>query len=276
MRGVFEAGVIDVFLEKGLQFENAVGTSAGAMQAVCYLSGQKGRNIRINTTYCNDPRYMGWRHFFKSRNYFNFDFIFEEIANDLDPMDWETLEETKTVFYAVVTDVLTGRGEFMTTSPKNRVYFFNMVKASASIPLISPAVTLGDRLYVDGGVGYPCVPLLEDLPFSASKGVYILTREKGYRKKELYSFWKNRIPLLAKPRYRDLVVALCHMAERYNHIADIIEQREKEGNIFIFRPERPVIVKRAERDAKKLKTLYEEGVHVGETHMEELMRWIHG
>ena len=62
MRGVFEAGVLDVFIEKGLRFRKVVGTSAGAMQGMCYMSGQKGRNIRINTTYCNDPRYMGIKH----------------------------------------------------------------------------------------------------------------------------------------------------------------------------------------------------------------------
>lgn len=41
MRGVFEAGVLDVFIEKGLRFRKVVGTSAGAMQGMCYMSGQK-------------------------------------------------------------------------------------------------------------------------------------------------------------------------------------------------------------------------------------------
>lgn len=76
MRGVFEAGVLDVFIEKGLRFRKVVGTSAGAMQGMCYMSGQKGRNIRINTTYCNDPRYMGIKHLLREKNYFNFKFMF--------------------------------------------------------------------------------------------------------------------------------------------------------------------------------------------------------
>ena len=62
MRGVFEAGVLDVFIEKGLRFRKVVGTSAGAMQGMCYMSGQKGRNIRINTTYCMNWILWTWKH----------------------------------------------------------------------------------------------------------------------------------------------------------------------------------------------------------------------
>lgn len=72
MRGVFEAGVLDVFIEKGLRFRKVVGTSAGAMQGMCYMSGQKGRNIRINTTYCNDPRYMGIKTSSQRKELFQF------------------------------------------------------------------------------------------------------------------------------------------------------------------------------------------------------------
>ena len=74
-----------------------------------YMSGQKGRNIRINTTYCNDPRYMGIKHLLREKNYFNFKFMFGELANELDPMDMETYRASDTELYAVVTDGQTGK-----------------------------------------------------------------------------------------------------------------------------------------------------------------------
>lgn len=46
MRGMYTAGVLDVFLDKNISVDMAVGVSAGALFGVNYLSGQKGRVIR--------------------------------------------------------------------------------------------------------------------------------------------------------------------------------------------------------------------------------------
>ena len=142
MRGVFEAGVLDVFIEKGLHFRKVVGTSAGAMQGMCYMSGQKGRNIRINTTYCNDPRYMGIKHLLREKNYFNFKFMFGELANELDPMDMETYRASDTELYAVVTDGQTGKARYISNKSRSEEDFVKAVEASASIPVLSPPVEI--------------------------------------------------------------------------------------------------------------------------------------
>ena len=57
MRGLFTAGVTDVLMEEGLTFDGAIGVSAGAAFGCNVKSGQIGRALRYNTTYCNDPRY---------------------------------------------------------------------------------------------------------------------------------------------------------------------------------------------------------------------------
>lgn len=46
VRGIFTAGVLDVFLENGVTFDGLIGVSAGAIHGCSYLSGQKGRSIR--------------------------------------------------------------------------------------------------------------------------------------------------------------------------------------------------------------------------------------
>ena len=40
MRGVFTAGILDFFIEKGLEFDTCFGVSAGACMACSYLSKQ--------------------------------------------------------------------------------------------------------------------------------------------------------------------------------------------------------------------------------------------
>lgn len=56
MRGLYTAGVLDVFMEHGVEFAHAVGVSAGAAFGVNIKSRQVGRAIRYNKRFCADPR----------------------------------------------------------------------------------------------------------------------------------------------------------------------------------------------------------------------------
>lgn len=61
MRGMYTAGVLDVFLEHGIRADCIVGVSAGALFGVNFLSRQKGRVIRYNKRFNSDKNYMGLR-----------------------------------------------------------------------------------------------------------------------------------------------------------------------------------------------------------------------
>ena len=47
MRGLFTAGVTDVWMENGIEFDGAIGVSAGAVFGCNYKSKQPGRTIPI-------------------------------------------------------------------------------------------------------------------------------------------------------------------------------------------------------------------------------------
>ncbi len=275
MRGVFEAGVLDAFLSKGLHFRHVVGTSVGTMQAMCYLSGQKGRNIRINATYCRDPRYMGIKHLLKEKNYFNFDFMFGELAHQLDPMDMETYRAAETELYAVLTDGITGKHRYISNKECGEEEFTKAVEASASIPLLSPPVEIDGVPYVDGGLAMPLVPFPYELPFPAEKPVYILTRQNSYRKKSMPSVARKIAQAIWGKKYPMILESMCTIPERYNARIEKLLQLEAEGKIFVFRPEKTVTVKRAETNPAKLRQLHGEGYRIGMARFNELMRWIH-
>ena len=74
MRGLYTAGVLDFFIDKGIYFRNCYGVSAGATQCCSYLSKQKGRAYRIFTKYMNDKRYASVSNLLKEGNYFGKDF----------------------------------------------------------------------------------------------------------------------------------------------------------------------------------------------------------
>ena len=42
VRGIYAAGVLDVFMEQGISFDGVIGVSAGAIHGCSYLSNQKG------------------------------------------------------------------------------------------------------------------------------------------------------------------------------------------------------------------------------------------
>ena len=65
-RGIYTAGILDVFLEYGIEFDGVIGVSAGAIHGVSFVSKQKGRSIRYYKKYCNDPRFMGVRSWIKT------------------------------------------------------------------------------------------------------------------------------------------------------------------------------------------------------------------
>lgn len=56
MRGLFTAGVLDVMMENGIEFDGAIGVSAGAAFGCNYKSRQPGRALRYNVNYAKDPR----------------------------------------------------------------------------------------------------------------------------------------------------------------------------------------------------------------------------
>ena len=66
MRGMFTAGVLDVLLENGIEFDGAIGVSAGATFGCNYKSKQIGRAIRYNKRFCKDWRYCSPRSLIKT------------------------------------------------------------------------------------------------------------------------------------------------------------------------------------------------------------------
>ena len=71
MRGIYTAGVLDVFMDYGLTFDGVIGVSAGAVHGCSFVSGQRGRSIRYYKKYCRDKRFMSWESLIKTGNLVN-------------------------------------------------------------------------------------------------------------------------------------------------------------------------------------------------------------
>ena len=179
LRCLFSAGVTDVMLEEGLGYDGVFGVSAGALTVVNFVSGQKGRTAQINLTFVNDPRYMGMRSLIRHRSIFNFYFLFGEISDTIFPLDREAFLRSPCQFTAVAVNCLTGKAEYFEKSATPDIYA--AIRASASLPLLSPMVQVAGTPYLDGGLNVS-IPYRRPLDEGYDKVVVVTTREHGYQK----------------------------------------------------------------------------------------------
>ena len=112
MRGMYTAGILDSFLDNNIKVDCILGVSAGALFGVNYCSKQKGRALRYNKKYIKDSRYMSLKSLIKTGNLVNTEFAYHEVPFKLDVFDEETYSKSKTDFYAVITNIKTGKAEY--------------------------------------------------------------------------------------------------------------------------------------------------------------------
>ncbi|MBR5295353.1 MAG: patatin family protein [Clostridia bacterium] len=269
MRGLFTAGVVDALLEEDIKFDGAVGVSAGAAFGCNFKSKQKGRVLRYNTRYCKDKRYCSLFSLLTTGSLYGADFCYRLLPEKLDVFDWKTYEENPMPFWAVCTDVKTGKAAyFLCEGEKERQ--MDVFRASASMPLVSPKVPLDEGEYLDGGIS-DSIPLsfMEEKGFE--KNLVVLTQPRNYQKEKA-----SALPVLAL-RYgkkSGIYRAMEKRHEMYNKEKEFVFQREKEGKAFVLLPKEPLPVQRVEKDEKKLFLAHKIGYDTAKSQMASLKAFL--
>lgn len=251
LRGQYTAGVLDAFLEAGVEFPYVVGVSAGASIACSYVSKQHGRNKTIVDTYRNDRRYLSWGNLLRRGSLFGMDFIYNEIPHRLVPFDFGTFEASATRFVTVCTDCHTGEAVYFEKEGEDHL---TVLRASASMPFLSPMVDYRSRSLLDGALA-DSLPWARAVSEGFAKNVVVLTRPTGYRKRAPNP-WPAR---LVYGRYPRLVAAINGRWKQYNDSLEAIERAEAEGRALVIRPSVDLAIGRTEKSVARLALLYELG-----------------
>lgn len=270
LRGMYTSGVLDTFLKNNMEFECVAGVSAGALNAMSYISKQPGRSAKINLEYCDDPRYIGRKAFIKNKGIIGYDYLFGDISENKVPFDYKSFENTNQRFIIVTTNCEKAETEYLEKSNCNDL--FKAAQASSSMPLASAMVEINNNHYLDGAVT-TSIPVKWALEQGYEKVVVVLTRDKNYRKPMLSNKMK-KLYKLAYHKYPKLIEKLNTMPERYNKLQEELIDLEKEGKIFIIRPEKEVTVSRLEKDKEKLENLYKEGIAEAEKNLDALKEYL--
>lgn len=267
MRGMYTAAILDLFLDYRIKIDGIVAVSAGALFGVNYPSNQRGRTLRYNKKYVKDKRYMGFSSLLKTGNIVNKDFAYYQVPFELDAFDEAAYQKSKTDFYATVTNVQTGLPEYIKIT--NATQQIEVLRASSAMPFVSKIVKIGDQKYLDGGVA-DSIPLQKCIDLGYDKIIVILTRPINYRKKKAN-------PLLAKlfyHRYPKFVEMINNRYKNYNDMVEMIIEKEKNQEIFVFRPSKKIDIKRIERDPDKLQEMYDLGIEDGNRLIEKLKQYL--
>ncbi|MBR6501167.1 MAG: patatin family protein [Firmicutes bacterium] len=269
MRGMYTAGVMDIMLEQGIKVDAIMGVSAGALFGINYKTRQAGRVIRYNKRFAGDKRYMGIHSLITTGNIMNEKFCFDDVPNELDPADYETFKHSPEEFYAVVTNVITGRPEYIRLTDLGEKEQMEYLRASGSLPFVSRPVKIAGQLYLDGGIA-DSVPVEKALSMGFDRVIVVLTRPEGYRKKR----GKDLPAKMLYSRYPAFVKTNNDRWKKYNAQLGVVELLEQEGRIFVVRPSETIKISRLEKDPEVLQAMYDLGVKDAKTRLEDMIRYL--
>ncbi len=269
MRGMFTAGVTDVFMENGIVFDGAVGVSAGATFGCNYKSKQIGRAFRYNQRFAGDKRYCSIRSLLKTGDIYNADFCYDRIPNELDPFDYKAFAENPMEFYVVASDAVTGQPLYKKLETCD-ASDLTWMRASASMPLVSRPVRIEGYTLLDGGMT-DSIPLKFFQSIGYTKNVVVLTQPRGYVKEKNRTLPIARIVLRKFPK---LIYAMAHRHEVYNGQTAFVFSEEAAGRAVVLCPDKPLGISRTEKDRDELERVYQAGREVAKRRLNEVLSFV--
>ena len=262
MRGAFTAGLVATLIEEGLDFAHVSGISAGSSNTVNYVSRDAKRAHDTFTTVADSPEFGGFRHWIEGRGMFNVDYLYDEIAQpDGDaPLDLDT-------FLANPAEVRIGafnatRGEevwFTKDDMRTVEEVGRCVRASSTLPIIMPTVTIDGDTYVDGALGpNGGIPLDAPMRDGYRKFFVVLTRPRDFVKTPTKPGVCSALRL-AFPRLPSIAEAVARRTVAYNAARRKLFQLEEQGRALIVTPG-DLGIDKMEMNVDRLEDAYDAGV----------------
>jgi predicted patatin/cPLA2 family phospholipase len=268
MRGSYTAGFLNDLLENELYFNYVAGISAGASHSVNYLSRDIERAKKSFVDLVLDPKFGGWKTFFKGEGFFSAKYLYEETPypNATLPYDFNTFLNNPAQLRIGAFDRDSGEMKYyMKSDIKSIGDMMKIVRASSSLPVFMPPTNYEDRYFVDGGLsGGIALDIAKKDGYK--KFFVVLSRPKGYRKQQIkfkagFKMYYRKYPRVAEAMFRRHIL--------YNQIIDELEELESEGKAFLVYPDVMPVTNR-ETNYRKLCESYALGYAQGKR---DVLKW---
>ena len=269
MRGLFTCGVNDVLMENGIEFDGAIGVSAGATFGCNYKSNQPGRAIRYNKRFAHDWRYSSLLSWFKTGDLFGADFDYRILPTTLDKFDTEAFAANPMEFYIVCTEVETARPIYYKMKTGDEVEL-EWMRGSASMPVASNVVHVEGYDLLDGGI-IDSIPIRYFESIGYKHNLVILTQPRDFVMKP-----QKGAPVLKRVlrEYPAVFDALQNRYKDYNEVRSYIWETEKQGRNFVICPPAPLPIHHVSHDPEEMQTVYEIGREAAEVRLDEIKAFL--
>ena len=256
-RGVFTAGALDFLMEQEYYIPHVIGVSAGACNALDYVSRQIGRTRDCMIVTDEKNRYVNKniKTIVEKKALLDMDMVFERYPYEIFPFDFDTYFASPQTCELVVTNCETGRAEYL-DDRENKERLLAIGRASSSMPIACPMVEIDGNEYVDGGVA-DSIPVHHALEHGCDKVVIILSNPRDFVKQP-----EAHRPIYKRMlrRYPKTIEGIDHRHINYQASIDLSNRLEKEGRALIFAPSRHLPLGTFSRDAALEQKLYDLGV----------------
>lgn len=257
MRGVFSAGVLDVFHEQGFHpFSLAIGVSAGACTLASHLAGQHGRNRRSYLDVMTRPEFLDARRLLRRESMLDLDWLWDTLAQT-EPLDVSAVLTRGTRFVVVATDATTGMPVYLDPDAGN---MFEVLKGSCALPLLyRPRITVAGQQLVDGGVSDP-IPVEAAYRAGARRIVVVRSRMATAVKRTGFTTHASAALLLRQPT---VARAMLGTAGRYQAAVRFLNSPPPDCQIIHVAPPTPLASGRTSRNRAGLAQDYALGRSCG-------------
>ncbi|MBR0136884.1 MAG: patatin family protein, partial [Erysipelotrichaceae bacterium] len=238
----------------------------GALAGMNYMSGNIGRSARANIGYRHDSRFVGWKALLKARSLIRLDFVMDDL-HKIESFDYEQFFNPKRRY--VVTATNCNNGETLYCDRDKCGNIFDAIKASGSMPFVTPMVDVDGIPCLDGGASDK-IPFQWAIDQGYQKIVVIRTRENSFRKK----ISGTKLASIVYRRHPEFAAKVDSSSEDYNIQCDKLDELSAAGRVFVIAPKTHVTVSRVEADVEKMGALYWEGYKEGLEIIPALMEYL--
>jgi predicted patatin/cPLA2 family phospholipase len=257
MRGIFSAGVLDVFLERRFRpFDLALGVSVGASNILSYLAGQHGRARRCFLGPMSRPEFIDPWRLLRGGHWLDLDWLWEAITRE-DPLDCRAAHESGVEYGLVATCARTGQPRYLAPDAHDMLA---ALKASCALPVLyRHPIRVGGQPFVDGGLSDP-LPVREAYRRGARTILVVRSRAANFVKRDRLV---NRIGAWTM-RANPAVASACKSAVvAYAEGVAFLRAPPSDCAIIQVAPETALATRRTSRDRGSLERDYALGRALG-------------
>jgi predicted patatin/cPLA2 family phospholipase len=257
MRGIFAAGVLDVFLEQRFRpFDLALGVSVGASNLLSYLARQHGRTRRNFLDQMSRREFIDPWRMLRGGHCMDLDWLWEAIERE-DPLDRRAAAASGIEYALVATCARTGAPRYLSPGADDML---DAIKASCAFPVLyRSTVRFGTDHFVDGGLSDP-LPVREAYRRGARTIVVVRSRAARFVKKTRLS---NHVAAWIMRGQPGVARACLDTARAYRDGLRFVDSPPADCTIVHVAPSAALATSRMSRDADALERDYTLGRALG-------------